>query len=330
MNNPPPETRMFSQDNMKYKDIRYRVRGRKGKALLGILTFSLPAFRLTQDCGASAEDPSDRYPVGRITCPGAFLCIKGCYALTNNFTRWERVVNKAHRAFRLSLTGEFEDAVKRELSYYHATGVKPWQGKLSDEQRKAGMKAKTHKRRPLHLVRIHDSGDFYSPRYIEKWLRIMKWAETEMPGVGFWAYTKAVKWMKEARERWGEKFPRNFTIVYSEGGIEDSEIDHAHDRFSRVFMNRRTLKKQGFEEGSSKKLGDIKACFGSNRKNGIVYHSGATPFVTDPNDPAYPLSVQAAKDHIRKLGLEKFYTGRSNPKSSPMLAALLIPGIPPL
>ena len=37
------------------------------------------------------------------------------------------------------------------------------------------------------FIRIHDSGDFYSPKYVEKWMQIAE----ALPGVKFYAYTKS-------------------------------------------------------------------------------------------------------------------------------------------
>lgn len=55
--------------------------------------------------------------------------------------------------------------------------------------------------------RIHESGDFYSQEYFDKWVEITQ----QFPEVNFLAYTKSVKYVKETKQ----EIPSNFVIRFS-------------------------------------------------------------------------------------------------------------------
>lgn len=69
------------------------------------------------------------------------------------------------------------------------------------------LKAKHAKQKKI-VVRVHESGDFYSKKYAEKWLTIMRHFEGDKKIV-FEAYTKSL-WMFE-----GVDLPKNFQLLYS-------------------------------------------------------------------------------------------------------------------
>jgi hypothetical protein len=62
------------------------------------------------------------------------------------------------------------------------------------------------------VVRIHDSGDFYSPEYVEKWRRII----AMFPDVLFYCYSKSHRWLLD--------MPSNFFLIPSMGGKDDHLI----------------------------------------------------------------------------------------------------------
>ena len=68
-------------------------------------------------------------------------------------------------------------------------------------------------------VRIHESGDFYSEEYFKAWMEVSK----RMPDTKFYAYTKAVNYVKKYKSDI-DKLP-NFTLTLSYGGKQDDEID---------------------------------------------------------------------------------------------------------
>jgi hypothetical protein len=62
------------------------------------------------------------------------------------------------------------------------------------------------KRKRACVVRIHESGDFYSVAYFKKWIEIAK----KLPGKTFYAYTKS--WFIAQHL---DELPDNFIIIFS-------------------------------------------------------------------------------------------------------------------
>jgi hypothetical protein len=66
-------------------------------------------------------------------------------------------------------------------------------------------------------IRIHMSGDFYSQKYFDMWLKICK----DNPTVEFWAYTKSLNyWVNRLNE-----IPYNLILTASMGGKHDRLIE---------------------------------------------------------------------------------------------------------
>lgn len=62
----------------------------------------------------------------------------------------------------------------------------------------------------VRVVRIHASGDFFSKRYFQAWVRVAFYR----PDVTFFGYTKVIEYVKAGK-------PGNFKLVYSFGGKQD-------------------------------------------------------------------------------------------------------------
>lgn len=108
------------------------------------------------------------------------------------------------------------------------------------------------------VVRIHDSGDFYSREYLMKWFWIME----SLPAVKFYAYSKSLPLFK------GEKLPANFTLIKSEGGKRDDLIDPSVDRHARIFKTEAELIAEGYANASDNDL----IAIGNNPKIGLIAH----------------------------------------------------------
>lgn len=185
--------------------------------------------KLKRDGIFSFGIPAYKSATGMLTCPAALTCIKGCYARngTYNFPSVKSAQEK-----RLELTKD------RELFI----------AVIDTELRK----------RKVKILRIHDSGDFYSKAYLDTWLTII----SLNPNIQFYAYTKMVPLFK------GLKLPANFTVIYSEGGKYDKQIDTANDRHSRVFSDISELKQANYADTTTNDINAI----GKNKRIGLVYH----------------------------------------------------------
>lgn len=146
---------------------------------IAFVVFSLPAVR---------------------TCPGATVeCMKNCYARRDERfigTRAGRIINEI-----LSRRDDFEmvleDAIRRAVYTKKGDRRKKFAGKEI-------------------VFRIHESGDFYSDRYMKAWFHIA----AKFPEITFFTYTKSFK----IYERCMNEKPDNFTVrasIWSDTSIEE-------------------------------------------------------------------------------------------------------------
>ena len=173
--------------------------------------------------------PAYKTITGKTVCPFAKDCIKYCYAQKGNY-RYPSVIKGLNNRYNLSQTDEF-------IPQMNATIILE---------------------RPTH-VRIHDSGDFYSPEYLQKWIDI----STDNKDVIFYAYTKSIKFFTE-----GLTVPTNLKIIFSEGSKIDNLINVNKHRHARIFKDVATLLSAGYIDASNN---DLKAIT-DNKKVGLVYH----------------------------------------------------------
>lgn len=176
----------------------------------GISTWGIPAFK-------SAS--------GKLTCPGAKDCVKGCYA-RQGFYVMPNVRKAQEERLALSESPEFVQTIVDEI-----------------------------KRRGIKRLRIHDSGDFYSLTYLRRWFEIAK----ACPETHFYAYTKMVAMFKA---HVCPQVPPNFTVIFSYGGKWDHFINQTQDRHSRVFTTLSDLKKAGYSDAHDD---DTKALVANHR-----------------------------------------------------------------
>lgn len=184
--------------------------------------------------------PAFRSQSGMFTCPNALNCVSGCYARAGAYL-WSNVSQAYESRLSLTRTKGFE-----QVMVYHIDKL-----------------LKKHKT-GLILIRVHDSGDFYSPDYQAAWYNIAKVYQNE-PRVQFYAYTKMVS----QSEALAHIKPSNFRIIYSYGGREDSQIDTDKHYHSKVFKSEADLLQSGYVNGTHD---DTIAALGTAKRIGLVYH----------------------------------------------------------
>ena len=172
---------------------------------------------------------------GKITCPFAASCLSLCYAKKGmyRFGNVERALSKRYEA---SKEADFVARITSEL-------------------------AKVKKDKPVY-VRIHDSGDFYSPAYFAKWLEIARLN----PSVRFYAYTKSHSFI-----RGNFNLPENFDLIYSLGSKNDELINQETERHSKIFYSMDEMNAAGYTDASYLDLNATKWFTGSN-KIGLLIH----------------------------------------------------------
>jgi hypothetical protein len=171
---------------------------------------------------------------GKITCPFAGSCLKLCYAKRGmyRFGNVERALTKRYEA---SKEENFVELISNELS-----------------------KVKKDKQT---YVRIHDSGDFYSPTYFQKWLEIAR----INPSVRFYAYTKSHSFIR------GIKLPENFDLIFSLGSKNDELINKDTERHSKIFYSSEEMQEQGYTDSSYLDIVATK-WITENHKIGLLIH----------------------------------------------------------
>jgi len=150
------------------------------------------------------------------TCPQAGACKSVCYA----------------RSGQMAL----EDAIRVRVDNLWSTLRPDFVERVSESIRSF---KSTH-------VRIHDSGDFYSQKYLESWIEVAR----GMPEIVFYAYTKSLDLC------WNDA-PSNLRIVQSEGGKLDLLIDYSRPH-SRIVVD----VPSGYVNGNAE-LADVPAIDGT-------------------------------------------------------------------
>jgi len=80
------------------------------------------------------------------TCRPTAWCKENCYGKKGNYKRFERSIGRAlDKRYELSLSDEFAETITKEIF-----------------------------RRKISLVRVHVTGDFYSKKYVRRWIQIAK------------------------------------------------------------------------------------------------------------------------------------------------------------
>ena len=167
------------------------------------------------------------------TCPNAGVCATGCYAKSGTYN--------------------FTNVVKAYESRLEQTALDSFVGDIQSE-------LNVLKKKHTNLViRIHDSGDFYSSEYWMKWKTIM----LQNKDVKFYAYTKMISFFKK------NSIPDNFMLIFSFGGKEDHLINTKLDRHSKVFETEQHIIDAGYINASQD---DMLAISNETNKIGLVYH----------------------------------------------------------
>jgi hypothetical protein len=172
----------------------------------------------------------DHNLIQRNTCPGALACAGVCYAKQGGY---RYPASKAARAHNLALS--------------------------QDDSFAAFIIGDLARMRSVNTVRIHDSGDFYSQEYLNKWATVAR----AMPHLTFYAYTKSLTLDFSG-------LPDNFKVTQSLGGKYDDHVDLSRPH-SRIFSTHEDRERAGYIDGN---VSDAPAIQGLVQI-GLVYHGNA-------------------------------------------------------
>ena len=144
---------------------------------MNLLTQNSKLKRTSKELGLRVFNfgiPAYKSASGKLTCPFADECVKFCYAKKGAYI-WSNVQPAFEKRYQLTKTDDFIPAMIDEIV----------------------------NKRPDY-IRVHDSGDYYSPAYLEKWLRIAR----TFPEVKFYSYTNCVNMLKNV------DLPSNYDIIF--------------------------------------------------------------------------------------------------------------------
>ena len=175
--------------------------------------------------------PAYKSASGKLTCPMADGCIKFCYAKKGAYI-WSNVKPAFEKRYELSKTDDFVSKMYDEIV----------------------------KKKPDY-VRVHDSGDYYSKKYLNKWIDIA----LLFPEVKFYSYTNMVEMMLYT------SLPSNFDIIFSDSGKQKHLINERKHRHTKIFSSVGDLLSAGYTDASSVDLMATK-WFNKTNKVGLVFH----------------------------------------------------------
>jgi len=175
--------------------------------------------------------PAYKSASGKLTCPMADECIKFCYAKKGAYI-WSNVKPAFEKRYQLSKTDEFIGAIHAEIQ-----------------------------RKKPDYVRVHDSGDYYSKKYLDKWIQIAK----NNPDVRFYSYTNMVDMLLKA------ELPDNYDIIFSNSGKQKHLIDERKHRHTKIFSINSDLVAEDYVDASKLDLMATK-WFSENKKVGLIFH----------------------------------------------------------
>lgn len=174
--------------------------------------------------------PAYKSKSGKVICPMAGTCVKFCYARKGAYI-WSNV-NKAHEErYEFSKTDDFVPAMISDI-----------------------------KRKRADYVRVHDSGDYYSPKYLAKWFEIAD----ELPNVRFYSYTNMFDLVQKSY------VPKNFDFIFSDSGKQSHMINPRVHRHTKIFSVGSDL--GDYVNASEYDLYATKWFSPDNNKIGLIYH----------------------------------------------------------
>jgi hypothetical protein len=168
---------------------------------------------------------------GKMICPFADKCVKYCYAQKGAYI-WSNVSPAFEKRYEATLREDFVEIMTAEI-----------------------------RKKRANFVRVHDSGDFYSPAYLQKWFDIAK----QNPSVNFYAYTNSLNMVR------GVERPDNFDFIFSDGGKLAHTIDQDMERHSKVFDTKEELLSAGYVDTSEYDLYATK-WYNATGKVGLIKH----------------------------------------------------------
>ena len=171
------------------------------------------------------------HKTGRLICPFADKCVKYCYAQKGAYI-WKNVRSVFEKRYEVTLQDDFVEIMSAEI-----------------------------RKKKARYIRVHDSGDYYSRSYRDKWFEIARLNSD----VRFYSYTNSLDLFRNV------EIPENFDIIFSDGGSLAHTVNKDKERHSVVFSTKTRLTIEGYADASEYDLYATK-WYSPNHKIGLIFH----------------------------------------------------------
>ena len=222
-------------------------------------------------------------PAGK-TCPGASLCKAFAVKGSDGRTRVEDGSETVFRCFAASSEAQYPATFAARASNLEAIAKALRDGGVDGAADLINNGIQTNRTKNTKLVRIHESGDFFSGAYLDAWIEVA----IRNPDLKFYCYSKSLQLFLNF------KLPANFYMTASYGGKWDHLIDEGFfTRYAKVFMNEDEANAAGLEVDH-----DDSHCFG-DKPFALLVHG------TQPKGSAWGKAIRQRRANKQFGGYSK-------------------------
>ena len=183
-------------------------------------------------------------PAGK-TCPGALFCKSFAVLQDNGKRKIQDGKQTEFRCFAASSEVQYDAVYNLRANNMELLMRSVIEGSMVDL---INTSVQHHRKKNTKLVRIHESGDFFSLGYLNAWIEVAK----QNPDLKFYCYSKSLDFFLDL------VLPENFYLTASYGGKFDHLIDHGlFPRFAKVYKTEEEAMADGLEVDH-----DDSHCFG--------------------------------------------------------------------
>lgn len=219
-------------------------------------------------------------PAGR-TCPGALYCKSFAVIGDDGKRTIQDGPETIFRCFAASSEVQYDAAFNNRANNLQMIVDAIQNGNAADLIHNSLQSART---KNTELVRIHESGDFFSGAYLDAWIEVAH----RNPDLKFYCYSKSLQLFLHL------KLPANFYMTASYGGKWDYLIDEGFfTRYAKVFKNDAEASAAGLEVDH-----DDSHCFGDN-PFALLVHG------TQPKGSEWGVAIRARRKNKEFSGYSK-------------------------
>jgi hypothetical protein len=219
-------------------------------------------------------------PAGK-TCPGALFCKSFAVVDANGKRSIQDGEHTIFRCFAASSEVQYDAAFYNRAQNLQMVSDAIKDGTAADLIHNSIQQSRTKNSK---LVRIHESGDFFSGAYLDAWIEVA----IRNPDLKFYCYSKSLQLFLNF------KMPENFYMTASYGGKFDYLIDEGFfTRYAKVFMTEDDANSAGLEVDH-----DDTHCFG-DKPFALLVHG------TQPKGSAWGAAIRQRRVNNQFSGYSK-------------------------